>query len=78
MDTAGSKMFARIERSKNATAKDLEVAGRRFMRRFAAQLEEIERAAPTEIRADVHILLARLRQRAGLAGSVDESQAGVA
>jgi hypothetical protein len=73
MDAAGSKLFARVERNKNATAKDFEAAERRFVRRFAAKLEEIERAAPTEIRADAHVLIAGLRQRAGLDVSVDEA-----
>jgi hypothetical protein len=78
MDAAGSKFFARVERKENATAKDFEAAERRFVRRFAPQLEEIEQAAPTEIRADVQILLAGQRQRAGLGGSVDETQVGAA
>jgi hypothetical protein len=78
MDTAGSKLFARVERDKNATAKDFEAAERRFVRRFASQLQEIERAAPTAIRADVHVLITGLRERAGLGGSVDAAQAGAA
>jgi hypothetical protein len=78
MDAAGSKFFASLERNNNATAKDFEAAERRFVRRFARRLEQIERAAPTEIRADVRVLLAGQRQRAGLGGSVDEAQVGAA
>ena len=62
MDAAGSKFFARLER-KDASAK---------------QFEEIERAAPAALRADMQILLAGQRRRAGLGGSVDEAQVGAA
>jgi hypothetical protein len=50
MDAAGTKFFARLEESKNATAADFEAAERRFVERFAPQFEEIQRVAPAEIR----------------------------
>lgn len=78
MDAAGSKFFARVERKENPTAADFEAAERRFVRRFAPQFEEIERAAPAEIRDDVPIQLASQRARAGLSGAVDEAEASVA
>jgi hypothetical protein len=78
MDAAGSKFFARLERKKNATAADFEAAEKRFIERFAPQFEEIERAAPAEIRDDVRILLAGQRARAGLGGGVGEAEASAA
>ena len=78
MDAAGTKFFARVERKENATANDFEAAERRFVERFAPQFEAIEEAAPAEIRADVEILLAGQRQRAGLGGSVDQAEASAA
>jgi hypothetical protein len=77
MDAAGSKFFARIEAKKNATPADFEAAERRFVERFTPQFEAIEHAAPTAIRADVRLLLAGQRARAGL-GTVDEAEASAA
>jgi hypothetical protein len=77
MDAAGTKFFARLER-KGASAKQFETAERRFVERFAPQFEEIEQAAPAEIRADVLVLLEGQRQRAGLGGSADEAQISAA
>jgi hypothetical protein len=78
MDAAGTKFFARLEGKKNATPADYEAAERRFVERYAPQFEEIERAAPAEVRDDVRILLAGQRARAGLGGAVDEAEASAA
>jgi hypothetical protein len=77
MDAAGSKFFARLEAKKNATPADFEAAERRFVERFTPQFEAIERVAPPAIRADVRLLLAGQRARAGL-GTVDEAAASAA
>ena len=79
MDVAGTKFFARLERKQGKqapTAEDYEAAERAFVERFAPQFDAIEQAAPAEIREDVQILLAGQRQRAGLGGPVDETEAG--
>lgn len=77
MDAAGTKFFARLERD-NATADDFEAAERRFVERFAPQFEQIEQVAPAAIRADIELLLAGQRARAGLGGAVDEQAVGAA
>lgn len=81
MDAAGTKFFARLERksgNEEPTAADYEAAERAFVERFAAQFEALQQVAPPEIRADVQILLAGQRRRAGLGGSVDQAEASAA
>jgi hypothetical protein len=63
----------------DATPEQFERAERSFVERNAATLDELERAAPAEIRRDVRTLLAGMRQRAGLEGpEVSERAASAA
>ena len=81
MDAAGTKFFSHLERKQGKeqpTAADYEAAERAFVERFAPQFEAIEQASPAEIRNDVEILLAGQRQRAGLGGSIDQTQVSAA
>ena len=78
LDAEGESFFADL--GEDATPEEYEAAERRFVTRFAGKLEELEQAAPQEIKSDVAVLLAGQRQRAGLPSStrVDESDGSVA
>jgi hypothetical protein len=78
LDAAGEAFFADL--GKDATPQDFRDAERRFIERYGDTLAEIERSAPPEIRPDVVVLLAGMRQRAGLETdvAVDEAKAGAA
>ena len=74
LDAEGEQFFAGL--GEDARPEEYEAAERRFVARFAGRFEELERAAPQEIKRDVGTLLAAQRQRAGLptAAKVGESQ----
>ena len=78
LDAEGEKFFAGLGR--DASPQQYEAAERRFITRFAAKLDELEQAAPQEIKRDVGTLIAGQRQRAGLptATKVEESQGAAA
>jgi hypothetical protein len=77
LDAAGEEHFAGL--GEDATPEQFERAERSFVERNAATLDELERAAPAEIRRDVRTLLAGMRQRAGLEGpEVSERAASAA
>jgi hypothetical protein len=78
LDSAGEKFFSRL--GEDAGPKEFKAAERRFVQRFARDIEELEQAAPREIKADVVKVLAGQRQRAGLAGGdeVSEGEASAA
>lgn len=77
LDAEGEQFFSGL--GEDAKPEEYEAAERRFVARFAGKLEELEQAAPQEIKGDVGTLLAGQRQRAGLptATKVEESE-GVA
>ena len=74
LDAEGEQFFAGL--GENAKPEEYEAAERRFITRFAGKLEELEQAAPQEIKRDVGTLLAGQRERAGLPTetNVDESE----
>lgn len=74
LDAEGEQFFAGL--GEDARPEEYEAAERRFVARFAGRFEELEQAAPQEIKRDVGTLLAGQRQRAGLptATKVDESE----
>jgi hypothetical protein len=78
LDAEGEQFFASLGR--DATPAQYEAAERRFITRFAGELEEVEQAAPQEIKRDVGTLLAGQRERAGLptATKVEESEGDAA
>jgi hypothetical protein len=77
LDADGEQFFSKL--GEDATPKQYETAERRFIERSQAKLAELERVAPEAIGADVRVLLAGMRQRAGLAGpEVSESKASAA
>lgn len=75
LDRAGSKFFRELEQDKEATQEDFEKAEAEFVETHQADIEELVEAAPSEIRADVDILIASLKARAGLGPEVDQTQA---
>ena len=64
LDAAGEEHFASLGR--DATPEEYEAAERTFVEANAARLDEVGAAAPPEIDADVDLLLAAQRERAGL------------
>ena len=64
LDAKGEEHFASL--GEDASPKEFQAAERRFVERYRAQLDELHRVAPTEIKADVDKVLAAMRQRAGL------------
>lgn len=75
LDRAGSKFFKELEQDEEATQEDFEKAEAEFVTTHQADIEELAEAAPSEIRADVDILIASLKARAGLGPEVDEKEA---
>lgn len=78
LDAEGEQFFAGL--GEDAKPEEYEAAERRFVTRFAGKLEELEQAAPQEIKRDVGTLLAGQRDRAGLptATKVEESEGAAA
>lgn len=78
LDTEGEQFFAGL--GEDAKPEEYEAAEQRFITRFAGKLEELEQAAPQEIKRDVGTLLAGQRERAGLptATKVEESEGAAA
>ncbi len=78
LDVKGETFFAGL--GEDAKPEEYEAAERRFITRFAGKLEELEQAAPQDIKRDVGTLLAGQRQRAGLPAKteVDESEGSAA
>ncbi|MEX2194896.1 MAG: hypothetical protein WD844_06385 [Thermoleophilaceae bacterium] len=78
LDARGEEHFASL--GEDASAEDFEAAERGFVERYEAELDELQRVAPTEIKADAEKLLAAMRQRAGLTTTteVDEAEAAAA
>ena len=78
LDGEGEQFFAGL--GEDASPQQYEAAERRFITRFAGRLEELEQAAPQEIKRDVGTLLAGQRERAGLptATKVEESEGAAA
>ena len=78
LDAEGEQFFAGL--GEDATPEEYEAAERRFITRFAGKLEELEQAAPQEIKRDVGTLLRGQRERAGLpaATKVGESEGATA
>ena len=74
LDAEGERFFAGL--GEDAKPEEYEAAERRFVTRFAGKLEELEQAAPQEIKRDVATLLTGQRERAGLptATKVEESE----
>jgi outer membrane PBP1 activator LpoA protein len=66
LDAAGEEQFEALEQDPNATNEDFEEAEADLVESNEAQLEEIQQVAPPEIAADVGVLVAGLRARAGL------------
>ena len=66
LDEAGSEAFRELEQDPEATEKDFEEAEADFVRQHEAELDELAEVAPEEIQDDVPVLLASLRDRAGL------------
>ena len=73
LDASGEKFFAELGR--DARPEEFEAAERRFIEASAAKLQELERVAPRETRADMRKLLAAMRERAGLETAIELDQA---
>lgn len=73
LEAGGEKVFASL--GEDARPEEYEAAERRFITRFAGQLEELEQVAPREIERDVATLLAGQRRRAGLPATTTVSEA---
>ncbi len=78
LDAEGEQFFAGL--GQDAKPEEYESAERRFITRFAGKIQELEQAAPQEIKRDVGTLLAGQRKRAGLptATKVEESEGAAA
>lgn len=78
LDAEGEQFFAGL--GEDAQPEEYEAAERRLVARFAGKLEELEQAAPQEIKRDVATLLAGQRERAGLptATRIEESEGAAA
>jgi hypothetical protein len=75
LDEAGSDAFRELEQDPGATEQDFEQAEAEFVRGHEAELDELAEVAPEEIQADVAVLLASLRGRAGLEEQPPDDQA---
>jgi hypothetical protein len=64
LDALGESIFGALPRT--AGPEEFAVAERELVRRAGERLEELERVAPEEIRADVPALVEGLRARAGI------------
>lgn len=75
LDAKGEEHFASL--GEDATPEEFQAAERRFVERYQPDLDELQRVAPIEIKADAEKLLAAMRQRAGLTTTteVDEREA---
>lgn len=73
LDAAGTRFFARLEQTDASPAR-FAAAERRFIRKHARELGEIERVAPAQIRRDVRVIIAAMRKRGGLEPGIDVSQ----
>ena len=78
LDAEGEQFFAGL--GQDAKPEEYEAAERRFITRFAGRIQELEQAAPQEIKRDIGTLLAGQRERAGLptATKVEESEGAAA
>lgn len=78
LDEAGEKFFSNLGR--DARPEQFQAAERRFLERFAGEVDQLERAAPEKIRPDVRKVLRAQRQRAGLETTtqVSDSEASAA
>ena len=78
LDAEGEQFFAGL--GEDAKPEEYEAAERRFITRFAGKLQQLDQAAPQEIKRDVGTLLAGQRERAGLptATKVEESEGAAA
>ncbi len=76
LDAAGEQVFGEL--GGDAGPEEYEATERDFVERFDGKLDELERAAPAEIRSDAQTLLAAQRGRAGLGEQVDEKAATAA
>lgn len=78
LDAEGEQFFAAL--GQDAKPEEYEAAERRFITRFAGKIQQLEQAAPQEIKRDIGTLLAGQRQRAGLptAKKVEESEGAAA
>ena len=77
LDALGESIFGALPRT--AGAAEFAAAERLLVRRAGERLDELERVAPEEIRADVPVLIEGLRMRAGIAGAdVGEAEAAAA
>jgi hypothetical protein len=77
LDALGESIFGALPRT--AGPEEFAVAERELVRRAGDRLEELERVAPEEIRADVPVLIEGLRARAGIQDAeVGEEEAAAA
>jgi hypothetical protein len=77
-DRVGREAFRDVQKDTNATEKDYERAERKFVEENEQLLDDLQEAAPDEIREDVALLVDSTRARAGLGGEVDEAKAQAA
>ena len=64
LDASGEDFFKSL--GEDSSPQEYEAAERRFVEQYSDTLDELGRVAPQEIRADVAVLLAGQRERAGL------------
>ena len=77
LDALGETIFGALPET--AGAAEFAAAEQELVRRAGERLDELERVAPEEIRADVPVLIEGLRARAGIPGAeVDEAEAEAA
>ena len=74
-DAAGEDFFAGL--GEDSKPEEFEAAERRFVERYADELQALREAAPTEISDDVGKVLIGMRQRAGLETPVELGEAEV-
>lgn len=70
LDGLGESFFSAL--GEDATAQQFAAAERRFLAAQAERFAELGRVAPRQIGADVRVLLAAMRGRAGLQAEVSE------
>jgi hypothetical protein len=73
LDRAGTKHFKPLEQ-RDASRKQFEAAEREFAEQNAELFDEIQQVAPAEIQAEIEVLVAGQRARAGLAEAPDHKE----
>ncbi|MBW3609009.1 MAG: hypothetical protein KY463_11755 [Actinobacteria bacterium] len=76
LDAEGEQFFAGLD--EDSSPQEFEAAERRMAENFADEFDELQRAAPPQIKTDVRKLLAAIHKRAGLQPQIEISEAEAA